>query len=83
MEAFNDGFQKELESLFSPAELETFLGHIGRVADVDPARVRRLRQRPAQGTRLRPGLVAGPRRLGLVLLFSIKRRRIHGLLRTP
>ena len=31
LEEFNDGFQTELESLFRPAELEAFLGYLGRV----------------------------------------------------
>jgi DNA-binding MarR family transcriptional regulator len=31
LEEFNDGFQKELESLFRPGELKTFLAYLGRV----------------------------------------------------
>jgi DNA-binding MarR family transcriptional regulator len=31
LEEYNDGFQKELESLFRPAELRAFLAYLGRV----------------------------------------------------
>jgi DNA-binding MarR family transcriptional regulator len=48
LEEFNDGFQKELESLFRPAELEEFLGYLGRVtrAMMSSSKSRRSRRSP-------------------------------------
>ena len=48
LEEFNDGFQKELESLFRPAELRTFLGFLGRVTQSMSPRERRKSRRSSK-----------------------------------